>query len=172
MGKHNKAHNGAKMTRSSWKCHGDERRFEIVASFIYERFGHSVRYIADVAGGQGLLTRLLNKKYNYEAEVIDPRGFTLTGVPGRACEYTPDMAGYYDLIVGLHPDEAIRPVIESALKKPVLAVPCCNHWDPTQKLGSKALVEAIEAYLDENGIRYELVTFGFKGPKNIGIVTV
>lgn len=159
------------ITRSTWKCHGDERRFDAVASFIYERFGRSVRYIADVAGGQGLLTRLLNKKYNYEAEVIDPRRFTLKGVPHRSCEYTADMAGFYDLIVGLHPDEAIRPVVESAFIRPVLVVPCCNHWDATQKLGSKALVEDICRYLSENSIVHEQVIFDFKGPKNVGVLT-
>lgn len=160
------------MSRQQIKCHGDEQRFEAVAAFIYERYGRTIRYIADVAGGQGLLSRILNKKYNYEAEVIDPRGFTLTGVPGRACAYTADMAGFYDLIVGLHPDEALRPVAESALVKPVLAVPCCNHWDTTRKLGTKALVEAVCEYLAENNIAFEVVTLGFKGPKNLGVVTV
>lgn len=33
------------------KCKGDEARFEEVARFVYERFGNSVHYIADVAGG-------------------------------------------------------------------------------------------------------------------------
>lgn len=159
------------MSRKQILCHGDERRFEAVASFIYKRFGRTVQYIADVAGGQGVLTRILNKKYNYQAEVIDPRGFTLTGVPNRDCEYTTEMSGYYDLIVGLHPDEALRPVVESALVRPVLVVPCCNHWDATQKLGTKALVEAVSQYLSDKGRSYEIVTFDFKGPKNIGIVT-
>ena len=55
------------------KCNGDEARFEEVAKFIYDRFGNSIKYIADVAGGQGMLARVLNKKYNYDCEVIDPR---------------------------------------------------------------------------------------------------
>ena len=38
------------------KCKGDEARFEEVARFVYERFGNSVHYIADVAGGQGMLS--------------------------------------------------------------------------------------------------------------------
>ena len=159
------------MARKQIRCHGDERRFEIVAEFIYERFGSSIKYIADVAGGQGLLTRILNKKYNYEAEVIDPRGYLLKGVQGRQCLYTADMAGFYDLVVGLHPDEAIRPVIESAAEKPVLAVPCCNHWDATQKLGSRALVDSIGDFLADKNIGYEKIIFNFKGPKNIGLIT-
>jgi len=153
------------------KCHGDDTRFEIVADFVYNRFGNSIHYIADVAGGQGLLSRILNKKYNYESEVIDPRGYTLKGVPNRKCEYTPDMAGYYDLIIGLHPDEATRPVVESAHERPILVVPCCNFWDRTQKLGAKELVASICDYLDTNKIVYERIELNIKKPKNIGILT-
>jgi len=159
------------MGRQQVKCHGDVKRFEIIADFIYDRFSDSVKYIADVAGGQGLLSRILNKKYNYNSEVIDPRGFTLKGVSGRTCEYTSQMADYYDLIIGLHPDEATREVAESALKKPVVLIPCCNHWDTTQKLGSKELVKSICDYLAEHSINYEIKKFDFKGPKNIGIIT-
>jgi hypothetical protein len=159
------------MGRKQVKCHGAAERFEEVAAFIYTRFGDSVEYIADVAGGQGVLTRLLNKKYNYKSEVIDPRGFALKGVPNRVCMYEAKMAPYYDLIVGLHPDEATRPVAESAKIRPVLVVPCCNFWDRTQKLGSKKLVSSIEHYLDHAGIRYERVTFSFNSPKNVGILT-
>ena len=65
------------MGRQQTKCHGSEERFEVVARFIYERFGREITYIADVAGGQGMLTKLLNKKYNYRSEVIDPRGYDL-----------------------------------------------------------------------------------------------
>jgi len=159
------------MGRQQVKCHGDARRFEAVAEFIYARFGRGVKYIADVAGGQGLLARILSKQYNYGAEVIDPRGFALKGVPARQCEYTADMAGFYDLIVGLHPDEAVRPVVESALVRPILVVPCCNHWNLDEKLGSAELVGSICKYLAERGVKYETVTFDFKGPKNVGIVT-
>lgn len=159
------------MGRQQIKCHGDESRFEVLAKFIYEYYGASVKYIADVAGGQGLLTRLLNKKYNYRSEVIDPRGYVLKGIENRECEYVSDMAEYYDLIVGLHPDEAVRPVVESSLIKPVVVVPCCNHWDTANKLGTEELVLSIEAYMIQNNVKYEKVKFDFKGPKNIGLVT-
>ena len=159
------------MGRKQVKCHGDIDRFEITADFIYNYFGSSVNYIADVAGGQGLLSRILNKKYNYCSEVIDPRGFTLKGVPNRKCEYIWQMAEYYDLIVGLHPDEAIKEVVESALYKPAVIVPCCNFWDTTQKLGSKELVKSICAYLTGKSVKHEIRMFDFKGPKNTGIIT-
>lgn len=153
------------------KCNGDDSRFEEVASFVHSRFGNSIKYIADVAGGQGMLSRILNKKYNYDTEVIDPRHYQVVGVKNRECEYKSDMAGFYDLIIGLHPDEAIRDVVESAKTRPVLVVPCCNFWDRTKKLGTKEMVVEISKWLDENKIKYEIVTFKFKGPKNIGILT-
>ena len=159
------------MGRKQVKCHGDERRFEVVAEYIYGRFGNGIKYIADVAGGQGLLTRILNKKYNYKAEVVDPRGFVLKGVASKQVEYAPDMAKFYDLIVGLHPDAAIRAVAESAIYRPILLVPCCNEWDKSRKLGSRELVQAITEYFDGKGISNEVVIFDFKKPKNVGIVT-
>ena len=159
------------MGRQQIKCHGSPERFEEVAGFVYDRFGASIKYIGDIAGGQGALTRILNKKYNYNSEVIDPRGYALKGVANRAEKYEPAMASYYDLIIGLHPDEATRAVVESALTTPVLVVPCCNFWDLTQKLGSRELVAAIEKYFIDNKIQYESIQFNFKGPKNIGLLT-
>ena len=152
------------------RFHGDPDRFEVVAQFIYDRYGKSVHYIADVAGGRGMLCRILRKKYNYECEVIDPRGWRLRGVPGQEAELDPTIARYYDLIVGLHPDEATRAVAEAALVRPALLVPCCNFW-AEEKLGRDALVAAIEMYYLEHGASFERVTFDFRGPKNIGIVS-
>lgn len=153
------------------RLNGSVDRFEEVAEFIHDRFGNSIKYIADVAGGQGMLSRILNKKYNYESEVIDPRHYQVVGVQNRETEYYSSMAGYYDLIVGLHPDEAVREVVESSLEKPVLVIPCCNFWDRSKKLGTKEMVEEISKWLDEHNIKYEIIEFNFKGPKNIGILT-
>ena len=158
------------MGRRQIRCHGDERRFEVVAGYIYQRFGNQIHYIADVAGGQGLLARILNKKYNYIAEVIDPRGNVIKGVPNKQVEYSPEMAGFYDLIVGLHPDAAMRAVAESALYRPILLVPCCNEWDKSRKLGSRELGQAIIDYFNSNDIPSETVEFDINKPKNVGII--
>jgi len=153
------------------KCNGSEERFEEIARFVYDRFGNSIKYIADVARGQEMLSRILSKKYNYDVEVIDPRHYQIVGVKNRECYYKSDMAGYYDLIIGLHPDGAIRDVVESAKTRQVLVVPCCNFWDKTKKLGTKEMIVEISKWLYENKIKYEIITFKFKGPKNIGILT-
>jgi len=158
------------MGRKQHRFHGDANRFEVVAAFIYERYGRNVRYIADVAGGRGMLSRILQKKYNYECEVIDPRGWTLKGVDNRQTELDLSIATYYDLIVGLHPDEATRAVADAALVRPAVLIPCCNFWSE-EKLGRDELIEAIEVYYRRRGVCFERVTFEFKGPKNIGIVS-
>lgn len=113
--------------------HGDPNRFMATADAVAGYYGNSVTYIADVAGGQGMLARLLNKR-GYVAEVIDPRGWTLVGVPSRQEEYLAGMADYYDLIVGLHPDQTLRDVVMSALHRSVFVVPWCNFWSSTEKL--------------------------------------
>ena len=69
------------------RFHGDPRRFDVLAAFVNDRWGTGVHYIADVAGGQGMLSRILRKKYNYDSEVVDPRGYVLKGVPNRAEEF-------------------------------------------------------------------------------------
>lgn len=155
---------------SRHRFHGSPERFQVVADYIADRYWKNIKYIVDVAGGQGMLSRILSKKYNYVCEVIDPRGWVLKGVKNRAGEFDPAWATYYDLIVGLHPDEAIRPVAQAALVRPVILVPCCNFWSE-EKLGRDELVEAVENYYREHGVTFERVTFPFKGPKNIGIVS-
>jgi hypothetical protein len=152
------------------RFYGAEDRFEVVADFIAERYWQRVRYIADVAGGQGMLARILTKKYNFACEVIDPRGWVLKGIQNRAEEFNPALAQFYDLIVGLHCDEALRQVAACAKIRPVILVPCCNFWSE-EKLGQFELLAAIEEYYREQGVRFERVTFGFKGPKNIGLVS-
>jgi hypothetical protein len=152
------------------RFYGDTGRFEALAEFIHGRYGRSVRYIADVAGGQGMLCRLLRKKYNYECEVVDPRAWTLKGVPGRGVELDPSEADYFDLIVGLHPDEATRAVAHAALVRPAILIPCCNFWSD-EKLGQEELLESIEAYYVRHGVKFERVTFPFEGPKNVGLVS-
>lgn len=152
------------------RFHGAPERFEVLAEYINARYGNSITDIADVAGGQGMLARILNKKYNYHCEVVDPRGWSLTGVYCRQENFAPDLAPFYDLIVGLHPDQATRAVAEAALLRPAILIPCCNFWSK-EKLGRDELIDAIAGYYEQHGVHYERVTFQFTGPKNIGLVS-
>lgn len=152
--------------------HGDPARFEVLASFIYQNFGGKVKNVADVAGGQGMLARILAKKYNFNVDVIDPRGYTLVGINSRKEKYKADMAPYYDLIVGLHPDEALKEVVYSAQTTPVIVIPCCNFWSREEKLGREALLAKISEFYTQNNIKFEKVIFDFEGPKNVGLVAI
>lgn len=159
------------MARSSQhRFHGDDHRFAVVAEFISQRYGRGVRYIADVAGGQGMLCRILRKKYNYDCELLDPRTNTLKGVPRLAETLDPSIADYFDLIVGLHPDEATRAVALAATVRPAILVPCCNFWS-SERLGAEELLLAIEAFYRHNGVVSERVELAFRGPKNVALVS-
>jgi hypothetical protein len=149
--------------------HGAPGRFEATAGFVADRFPDA-RYVADVAGGQGMLARILAKRYNKQAEVVDPRGWPLRGVASRAVAYGADLAEFYDLVIGLHPDQALRPVVESADRVPVLVVPCCNFWDREQRLGRDALLAAITDHQLARGGSVEPLTLDFDGPMNRGLV--
>lgn len=151
--------------------HGDPIRFEVLAAYIFETFGRGINIIADVAGGKGMLSRILAKKYNYDSVVVDPRGFPLLGVANLAQEYMTKDASQYDLVVGLHPDEATRQVAESALVTNTILIPCCNFWDQTQKLGRNAMLKEISHFYIANKVNFKQVEFDFEGPKNIGLVT-
>jgi hypothetical protein len=157
--------------RTRHRFHGDEQRFAVVADFVGERFGGRVATAADVAGGQGMLARLLQKRHGIVCDVIDPRGWTLKGVRGRPETYVAEMADYYDLVVGLHADEAIREVARSALVRPVVLVPCCNFWDRSVKLGRAALLDAIQAYYQEHGVAFDVFELPFRGPYNVALVS-
>jgi hypothetical protein len=155
---------------SRHRFHGDPTRFAVVAEFVADRFGRDVRYIADVAGGQGMLARLLTKRHGYECEVIDPREWVLRGVRHEVGTFDAGSATYYDLLIGLHCDEALRELAQAALVRPTVVVPCCNFWSE-DKLGRDELLEALEGFYTAADVRHERVIFAFSGPKNIGIVT-
>src|SRR5688572_16284692 len=116
-----------------------------------------------------MLARLLSKRHNIETDVVDPRGWVLRGVSSRNEHYRAEMADYFDVVVGLHPDEALREVVASAAVRPVVVVPCCNFWTRDEKLGRDALIDAIAESHDRVG-DMERVTFDFRGPKNLGLV--
>ncbi len=155
---------------SRHRFHGDPSRFEALAGFIAERYGNRVRYIADVAGGQGMLARILTKRYNYVCEVVDTRGWVLRGVGNLQQEMDPSLASYYDLIVGLHPDQATRAAAEAALVRPAILVPCCNFWSD-EKLGKEELLAAIEEFYRDRSVEYERVVLPFRGPHNVALVS-
>lgn len=84
------------------RFHGDPDRYQAVANFIASRFGKPVENIADVAGGQGMLSRILLKRHNCESEVVDPKRWTPQEGPNQAVELDRLSASYYDLFACMH----------------------------------------------------------------------
>ena len=153
------------------KFHGAPERFEAVADLVGKYFNvNKIKYVADVAGGQGMLSRLLRKKYNFECDVIDPREYGIIGVNRRVEYYTPEMATFYDLIIGLHPDQALRPVIESAIYRPTIVVPCCNYWSE-EKMGAKLMRQGIEDWYKAHNIKYTVEELKINTPHRFALIT-
>jgi hypothetical protein len=148
---------------------GDERRFCVVAEYVEKNFP-DVKYIADVAGGKGYLSRILSRK-NYDCELIELREKVVKGVKHRKEHFRADMADYYDLLIGLHPDGATRELAKAASIRPVILIPCCNFWDD-KKRGLKDLLEAIKDFYRQNSIYYHEHKFDFKGPMNVALVSL
>ena len=151
--------------------HGDPARFPVVADFISDHFGQSVKFVADVAGGQGALSRILNKKFNYDSEVIDPRGNTVKGVDSRSECFAALGSDYYDLVIGLHPDEATQEIALSALLTKTVIVPCCNFWDRSKRLGTDALIDELALFYAQHGVEFSKVSLDLETPKRIALVT-
>ncbi len=121
----------------------DRRRFRAFANFIHDTYP-DVKTIADVAGGHGNVAYYLYE-FGYDATIIDCRETRLPGKMHRALrklsvkrrklveiprlvERVQDVdLRRFDLIVGLHPDDATEHALRTALKydKDFAIVPCC-----------------------------------------------
>ena len=140
---------------------GDKRRFSVLADFIVRNFPPS-RFpaVADIAGGTGMLSlELLHR--GYSTTVIDPRKSGLshkvrkrekkralktgrllqpTYIRSPICET--DLSEF-DLLIGLHPDEATEPIARAARERPVVLVPCCSKDFGITSHGSPNATETV-----------------------------
>lgn len=110
---------------------GDERRGILFAQWVVKQFPKA-NWILDVAGGKGQVARkLANKKRHVHVIDAKPR------FHGRLHPMVSYQAGWFDedskfnikfdLVVGMHPDEATGEIIRYATKHkiPFAVVPCC-----------------------------------------------
>jgi|ETNmetMinimDraft_23_1059889.scaffolds.fasta_scaffold03299_3 hypothetical protein len=121
----------------------DTRRFPAFANFIHETYPHA-KTVADVGGGHGNLSYYL-RELGHDATIIDTheahlprklqRALRKQSVKqGRLIEI-PRVVGKvqdvdlrpFDIIVGLHPDDATEHAVREAIKlgKDFAIVPCC-----------------------------------------------
>jgi len=159
---------------------GDNRRFEVLAQFTERNFPPPLR-IADVAGGQGNLSFILTQK-GYDCTVIDPRKTNLSKKERRLSnrkgirfarirkEFNATMVLDYDLIIGLHPDEATEAICNAARDRPCIIVPCCRYWHGMESHGSPNMAETIRRSFRKNRVQWWETTLKMNG-KNLVFVT-
>jgi hypothetical protein len=107
---------------------GDPSRFRVFAKYIAAEFGPEAR-IADVAGGKGKLRASLHLLGYRSVTTIDTRRHLARGRRGEAYRLFDwrSEPGAYDLVVGMHPDQATDHLILFAGKHrvPAMVCPCC-----------------------------------------------
>jgi len=109
---------------------GDSRRFDLFAKVIRNNFPVD-RYsiVADVAGGKGYLQTAL-RSYGYEVITFDQRR-KKQNKPGKFKYqyrwFNSTVNKEFDLLVGMHPDEATDVIIIEAARRnvPFVICPCC-----------------------------------------------
>lgn len=113
---------------------GDSSRFIATADFMLRNYTKA-KNILCVADGQGQLASIL-KVRGYDTTIIDPRfkGFNKK-IKGLFCRDT--NVDSFDLLVGLHPDEATAEIIHAAKRneKHALIIPCCKLGIDANKAG-------------------------------------
>ena len=123
-------------------------RFQLLAAWIAEQFPPCA--VADVGGGKGLLSHLLNQA-GFRAEVVDPvdqplpsryrdlasgRRVRLGGqdrVPRRRTRFGPGLGRRYDLLVALHAHGSNLAVLDTVAqaRNSCVVLPCCVVEEPS-----------------------------------------
>ena len=106
---------------------GDRRRFDLFAQLIERRWPERGLRIADVAGGQGGLRAALHQRGYRQVVTFDKRKGRAHRPGYRYGWFDADARGEFDLLVGMHPDEATDVIIVTAWRRglPFAVVPCC-----------------------------------------------
>ncbi len=127
----------------------DKRRFELFAQFIVTHF--AAPRIYDVAGGMGRLNAELTR-LGRQVTTFDCRHKRLD-VTYSTQEFNLETPCACDLVVGLHPDGATRPIVEYAAhhRLPFAIVPCCAD----NGMSYKPWMRFLAAFAEERGMVVE-----------------
>jgi hypothetical protein len=161
-------------------------RFQLLAGWIADTFPPCT--VADVGGGKGLLTWLLNEA-GFRAEVVDPVDQPLPGtyrdlasgrrvrlgdgvrVPRRRVAFGPALGRRYDLLVALHAHGANLAVLDTAAQagSSCVVLPCCVVDEPAAPgPGQNWFLWLVERARDL-GLEPEFFALNFAG-QNLGFV--
>ncbi len=161
-------------------------RFQLLHQWICENVPPSCR-VADIGGGKGLLTYLLNQS-GFTATTIDPIHQTLpakykdltAGRQVRIAEtetvsrldlpFAPNMARDFDLLVALHAHGCNIALIDAAARfgKGFLVLPCCIIDEPLRPPPGMHWLQCVAEYAKGKGFAIKPFRLNFKG-QNIGL---
>lgn len=161
-------------------------RSQIIAAWLIENYAPCK--VADIGGGKGLLTYILNKN-GWNATVIDPEYQELPpkytdlnkqrvkinleeSVPHITEKFQKEMAKDFDLLIGLHTHGSNMLTLDAAkeFKKDFLLLPCCVIDEPVEKKPDINWKDSLIEYAKEMGLDVKTVQYGFMG-KDIGLYT-
>jgi len=159
-------------------------RFQLLAEWI--RANYLPCRVADIGGGKGLLSHLLNQA-GFECTVIDPLEQALpvkyreidgkrvkTGEIGKvariSANFEKEMAAGYDLLVGLHAHGSNLKVIDACVEfgKKFVLVPCCLFDEPVVRVPGLDWFDSLESCARRKGLKLERFELNFRG-KNRGL---
>jgi hypothetical protein len=107
---------------------GDTARFRAFADFVADRWPDREMRIADVAGGKGYLNAELFRRGYRNVITYDKRKDRWTIRKHYRYElFTANSERGFELVLGMHPDEATDQIIAYAARRrvPFAIVPCC-----------------------------------------------
>ena len=162
-------------------------RFQLLHNWIIENFKPC--RVADIGGGKGLITLLLNKD-GFQSVVIDPYNQTLPikykslkgeklkipeemTVPRINNAFEKEMANDFDLLLGLHAHGSNMKIIEGAVeyKKDFVLLPCCVIDEPIVPQANINWFDSLEEYANKLGIKTKRFELNFRG-QNKGFYSV
>jgi len=159
-------------------------RFQLLHQWLVEHFEPC--RVADVGGGKGLLTCLLQES-GWDAAVIDPVEQPLPDkykdithnkrikipptakIPRISQEFEPFMAQQYDLLIGMHAHGCNIKIIEASVEfqRRFILLPCCIIDEPLIPPPGVHWLECLVDYAVEKGFVVRPFRLNFRG-QNIG----
>lgn len=162
-------------------------RFGLLHDFIVANFKPCK--VADIGGGKGLLTLLLNNS-GFTSTVIDPynQGLPMKyksldgerikikediSVPRISAIFEKEMAKDFDLLVGLHAHGSNMKIIEASAEmgKNFLLMPCCVIDEPIIPKANVDWFDSLEEYANKLGIKTKRFELNFRG-QNRGFYSI
>ena len=121
---------------------GDAKRFDLFAEFISQQVTNKQARIADVAAGKGYLSLALRQRGFKNVISFEPNiRNKVKGLQYKAQYF--ESGKDFDVIVGMHPDQATDVILDEAAKSRAMAIvaPCCalatrwTFWNMPQHVG-------------------------------------